>query len=53
MEERKILKESWKEYDENNNLIHSKDSDGFEEWYEYDENNNCTRITRMNSKNVK
>lgn len=24
------------QYDENNNLIHSKDSSGFEEWFEYD-----------------
>ena len=28
------------EYDENNNLIHYKDSTGKEEWYRYDENNN-------------
>lgn len=28
------------EYDENNNIIHYKNSTGFEEWYEYDENNN-------------
>ena len=27
-------------YDENNNLIHYKGSDGFESWREYDENNN-------------
>ena len=27
-------------YDENNSLIHHKDSDGIEWWYEYDENNN-------------
>lgn len=30
-----------KEYDEDNNLIHWKRSDGYEEWHEYDENNNC------------
>ena len=28
------------EYDENNKLIHHKDSNGFECWREYDENNN-------------
>ena len=28
------------EYDSNNNLIHHKDSDGFEYWTEYDSNNN-------------
>ena len=28
------------DYDENNNIIHSKDSDGFEYWNEYDKNNN-------------
>ena len=26
------------EYDDNNNLIHSKEKCGFEAWYEYDEN---------------
>src|SRR5690606_22888433 len=25
--------ECWKEYDENGNIIHFKDSDGFEEWH--------------------
>ena len=30
-----------KEYDENDNLIHSKNSNGYEEWYEYDSDNNC------------
>ena len=29
-----------KEYDKNNNLIHYKYSNGYEEWYEYDKNNN-------------
>jgi len=29
-----------KEYDENNNLIHYKNSYGFEYWREYDGNNN-------------
>jgi|688.fasta_scaffold1928994_1 YD repeat-containing protein len=28
------------EYDSNGNLIHSKDSDGFETWHEYDANGN-------------
>ena len=28
------------EYDSNNNLIHYKDSNGYEEWREYDSNNN-------------
>ena len=29
-----------KEYDEKGNLIHYRDSNGYEEWREYDENNN-------------
>ena len=29
-----------REYDENNNLIHYRDSNGYEEWCEYDANNN-------------
>jgi YD repeat-containing protein len=29
-----------KKYDENNNLVYYRDSDGFEFWREYDENNN-------------
>ena len=32
--------EEIKEYDEKGNLIHSRDSDGFEAWREYDANNN-------------
>lgn len=28
------------EYDKNGNLIHWKDSDGYEAWYEYDKNGN-------------
>ena len=30
----------WFKYDKNGNLIHEKDSNGFEEWKEYDKNNN-------------
>ncbi len=30
----------WYEYDENNNLIHTKNSEGFNEWKEYDDNSN-------------
>ena len=29
-----------KEYDKNNNLIHFRDTTGYESWYEYDKNNN-------------
>ena len=32
--------EHWMKYDENNNQIHWKRSDGWEELYKYDENNN-------------
>ena len=32
--------EEIKEYDEKGNLIHHRDSTGFESWSEYDENNN-------------
>jgi antibiotic biosynthesis monooxygenase (ABM) superfamily enzyme len=28
------------EYDANGNLIHFRNSNGFEEWYEYDDNGN-------------
>ena len=28
------------EYDDNNNLIHSKEKSGFEAWYEYDDRGN-------------
>ena len=34
------MNEEIKEYDNRNNLIHYKNSDGDEYWYEYDENNN-------------
>ena len=40
--------EEWKEYDENNNEIHHKNSDGFEYWNEYDENNNLIRSKDSN-----
>ena len=29
-----------KEYDKNNNMIHYRDSEGYEYWREYDENSN-------------
>ena len=32
--------EIWKEYDKNDNEIHSIDSDGYESWIEFDKNNN-------------
>ena len=38
--ERKIQEEECYDYDTNGNLIHRKDSDGFEEWYEYNTNGN-------------
>ena len=38
------LDNSIMEYDENGNLIHYKNSNGFEEWYEYDENGNIIHI---------
>ena len=33
------------EYDENNNLIHYKNSKGYEEWNEYDKNSNLIHYT--------
>lgn len=32
--------EEWREWDENNNLIHFKNSEGLEYWKEYDEDGN-------------
>jgi len=32
--------ETWIEYDESGNEIHTKDSNGYETWIEYDENGN-------------
>ena len=49
-------KEVWSEYDENNNLIHYKDSHVFkdihgrESWYKYDENNNLIHYKDSNGK---
>ena len=37
-----------REYDQNNNLIHFKNSNGFEEWKEYDQNNNCIHFKNSN-----
>ena len=37
--ERKI-QEQWYEYNENNNLIYHKTSNGYESWYKYNEYNN-------------
>ena len=36
------------EYDENNNLIHCKNSNGIEEWKEYDKNNNLIHFKDSN-----
>ena len=36
------------EYDQNNNMIHSKNLDNFEEWKEYDENNNMIHYKNSN-----
>ena len=42
--------ESYRDFDEQNNLIHTKDSDGKETWYNYDSNNNLihTKDSQMN-----
>lgn len=37
-----------REYDKNNNLIHYKDSDGYEYWKEYDKNNNLIHYKDSN-----
>ena len=37
-----------KEYDEKGNLIHRRDSTGFEWWHEYDENNNVIHSRNSN-----
>ena len=42
-----VVCETWIEYDERGNIIHRKNSDGFEEWREYDERGNI--IHRRNS----
>jgi YD repeat-containing protein len=38
-----------KEYDKNGNLIHYRDSDGWEWWSEYDENNNEIHYRNSNT----
>jgi len=38
-------------YDENGNLIHYKDSNGFEVWYKYDENGNLIHFKNSNGMN--
>jgi len=40
------------EYDENNNLIHYRDTDGYEWWSEYDENNNEIHTQNSNGYEV-
>ena len=35
-----IEEKEFKEYDKNNNIIHHKNSDGYEYWKEFDKNNN-------------
>ena len=43
----------WWEYDENNNIIYTKDSRGIrEEWYKYDENNKQIKITQQEFKQI-
>ena len=42
-----------REYNKNHNLIHYKNSDGFESWGEYDENNNRVEITGQELENIK
>ena len=37
-----------REYDQNNNLIHSKDSNGVEEWQDFDQNNNLIHYKNSN-----
>jgi YD repeat-containing protein len=38
--------ESW--YDSNGNMVHSKDSDGYESWREYDSNGNMIHYKDSN-----
>ncbi len=46
--------EIWWEFDENNNLIHTKDSEGLREvWCKYDELNKRIKITEQEYKNIK
>jgi len=33
------IDKKWNKYDKNNNIIYSKNLDGFEQWYDYNENN--------------
>ena len=44
----KVLDDCQVEYDNNGNLIHYKDSKGFEEWYDYDENGNLIHYKDSN-----
>jgi len=37
-----------KEYDTNGNLIHSRNSSGFEVWYEYDDRGNLIHTRTSN-----
>lgn len=40
--------EAHKEYDSNNNLLHFKDSNRYEEWYNFDKNNNLIHYKNSN-----
>ena len=51
MKEEIINKPSIK-YDENGNMIHYKNSDGFEEWWDYDENNNPIHYKNSNGDEI-
>ena len=41
-----------KEYNENNKLIHRKDSNGYEEWWEYNEKGNLIHYKNSNGEEI-
>ena len=44
----KIIEGNFYEYDSNGNLIHYKNSNGYETWYEYDSHGNLTHYRNSN-----
>ena len=48
----KKLFKKLKEYDSKGNIIHYKNSNGFEEWWDYDENNNLIHHKDLNGDEI-
>ena len=45
--------EAWREYDENDRLIHYKNTFDKEGWYKYNEYGKCIKITKQEYKKIK